>query len=384
MQNFLQGMLIQHTLTVIMNSSAEVSMLRKTLADKQILLDNVNEELVTIRRQLLLSQAPNSDFAPIQVLSPQPDEPSDEEGPTFEIPDDHGKVYGNAIDKITSSKPEVKENMAFLRKLRTGKMEIMDRGSDWSLSTISNLIPDPGKHPYLRELPQDDRQAVTESGLPTIAVSDEAPAAGLGDGEISQFGGVGSINKGKRLQETKAMKPITSKSAHHSVDLAGRDIRRSSTPPPQPRSRMHFSPLMSTAPRRADHENEPRPSKRYKTSNSSSKDTHVPNYNQHQRLNNKSICTACWMIGGSCDSRAKCRRCECAGQQCVRIRCRYEEECRSSRCVLLHPGDWDHEQPAWHVVNGSMGGSSTDRWVRLENDHRARHSGHERGNDLPY
>jgi hypothetical protein len=72
------------------------------------------------------------------------------------------------------------------------------------------------------------------------------------------------------------------------------------------------------------------------------------------RTSRKPVCTHCRDDNLWCDSQALCRHCSQTGDRCVYKLCRAGANCAVSRCVYIHPDQWNEQDPTWLVESGSL------------------------------
>ncbi|KAK4504683.1 hypothetical protein PRZ48_002644 [Zasmidium cellare] len=66
------------------------------------------------------------------------------------------------------------------------------------------------------------------------------------------------------------------------------------------------------------------------------------------------VCRSCWRRGSWCTSDGNCKACNDGNRVCEYIWCGFGLNCRSSRCVYMHPGQ-DEGEGEWNVVHGDLG-----------------------------
>jgi hypothetical protein len=68
----------------------------------------------------------------------------------------------------------------------------------------------------------------------------------------------------------------------------------------------------------------------------------------------KPVCVRCWTTNEQCDIYAKCGTCRIAGVKCVRKLCEDGDRCQSVHCPVLHPVQYDQDDPEWTVEDGKL------------------------------
>ncbi|EME48031.1 hypothetical protein DOTSEDRAFT_69833 [Dothistroma septosporum NZE10] len=70
----------------------------------------------------------------------------------------------------------------------------------------------------------------------------------------------------------------------------------------------------------------------------------------------KPCCERCWKTGKWCHGGPRCGNCISAVKaKCAYRLCRWGLDCRSPRCVYIHPGQYDEADDRWTVEAGDIG-----------------------------
>jgi hypothetical protein len=68
----------------------------------------------------------------------------------------------------------------------------------------------------------------------------------------------------------------------------------------------------------------------------------------------KPVCVRCWTMDGKCDIYTRCGTCRKVGAKCARKLCEDGDQCQSVHCPVLHPVQYNEDDPQWNVEDGKM------------------------------